>query len=410
MSPSNALPLPALRLGARAGLLGAVGTWLSVVVPVVLGWVVGSQPGSTWVSAAGLGSSAWFLAHGAALHSSVTISVVPVLLTVVFVWFAKRGVTRALDQARQASERKSYGRDAVRGVVPGFVGAWFAWALVAFAFTRATDARPGPLALLTALLVPAVGVVAALLLAPDGLRVPRVDGLWARTPWWFDSAWRAGWRGVATLAALGAALVVGRLVTAASTVGAVHEQLALGLMPTLLVVLLQLAYLGNLATWALAFVAGPGFQVGAGATVSTAAAHPGLVPLLPVLGALPDEADFTGAMFLVIALPVLVGLLVARWLDLDLTDTADADELDAASPARRLLWAATAAVIAWLPVAALAMLGKGSLGNGRLAQVGPLPLSLVALLGELLLGAAVGALVVGRVRAGRTSSSRTGPE
>jgi hypothetical protein len=47
--------------------------------------------------------------------------------------------------------------------------------------------------------------------------------------------------------------------------------------------------LPNLAVWALAWLAGPGFQIADGSTITLAGAHPGLMPMIPVLGALPSD-------------------------------------------------------------------------------------------------------------------------
>ena len=113
--------------------------------------------------------------------------------------------------------------------------------------------------------------------------------------------------------------------------------------------------MGNAATWALAFVAGPGFGVAVGATISPAAAHPGLMPLIPVLAALPDEAVYPRALYAVLLLPVAAGAVMARWVDRELEFFGNVRARFAA--------VTTAAGIAVAVVVVLTALGNGSLGR-----------------------------------------------
>ena len=81
----------------------------------------------------------------------------------------------------------------------------------------------------------------------------------------------------------------------------------------------------------MAFVAGPGFAVGAGTAVSPAGTQLGVIPGVPVLGALPESS--TPWLLLLALLPVALGAL-AGWITRSrLAAPTDADA--AAAPCLR---------------------------------------------------------------------------
>ncbi|HWM16398.1 MAG TPA: DUF6350 family protein, partial [Microbacterium sp.] len=213
------------------------------------------------------------------------------------------------------------------------------------------------------------------------------------------------------------------------------------------VTLAQLAYLPTLIVWAIAFIAGPGFAVGVDTAVSPAGTQLGLTPGVPVLGALPESA--TTWLLLLALLPVAVGGLAgwiarsrlvssavsvgaeprsrlglaeagpaARPIDgsasardsalaallasdrSSVTPTALRD--DAPSPVARsdgatadpigprFVIALGIAVLSAAGAALLAQLASGSIGPGRLAEVGPQPGAVALTVGlEVLLGAGI---------------------
>jgi hypothetical protein len=153
--------------------------------------------------------------------------------------------------------------------------------------------------------------------------------------------------------------------------------------------------LGNGAIWALGFLAGPGFQVAVGATISPAAAHPGLMPLVPVLAALPDEADYPPLAFAALLVPVVAGVVIARWVDAELEFFGNGRARAGA--------VATAATIAVLAVSALAALGNGAMGVERLSAVG-VPWAWFT--GALLLEVVGGALGLAGWRSWRESGAK----
>jgi hypothetical protein len=153
----------------------------------------------------------------------------------------------------------------------------------------------------------------------------------------------------------------------------------------------------NLIIWSAAFALGPGFAVGTATSVAPDGVTLGLVPAIPVLGALP--ADVPGALtWLVVAGPVLAGvlagLLVHRRLgpvevaeDLAEGEDDGDDDGDGVSAASGVVAVALgpavgvaggAGAIAAVAMAVLALLSGGSAGAERLSVLGPVPWEVAA--------------------------------
>lgn len=273
-------------------------------------------------------------------------------------------------------------------------------------------------------------------------------------------AWHGGWgevigvsvRGsaIAVVGLVGAgALVVAMALTArAGDIVALYEGGNVDLLGAIAVTLGQFAYLPTLVVWGTAFVAGPGFSLGEGSAVSPSGTQVGLVPGVPILGAVPES---TSSWLLLLALlPVAIGALagwVARSHLLDAagflpvaraprrtTTDAAADELvvltpgddprrstlegllavahepdfepavetvERIEPARpeiaehepflpRLVVTIAIAGIAAGAAALLSAFASGSAGPGRLAEVGPAPGPVALAVGlEVLVGAGI---------------------
>lgn len=189
---------------------------------------------------------------------------------------------------------------------------------------------------------------------------PHLDG--SVLPLWATRSMRPALRGAGLLVALGALLV---LVTVAFFWREVHAvQVAVGgggLAATLLW-FVQAGALPNLGLWALSFLAGPGFSVVDGAGVSWSGAHSGLLPLVPVLAALPQPQSFPWFVMAGVLVPVVCGAVVARWA---LPGVA---RLSSVWTKTRLALPSVAG--ASLLVGALDLLGGSSLGSYRLSGIG----------------------------------------
>lgn len=164
---------------------------------------------------------------------------------------------------------------------------------------------------------------------------------------------------------------------------ALFESLRADPLGVVVIGLAQLAYLPTLVAWAVAWIAGPGFAIGAGTAVSPAGTVLGVVPGVPVLGLVPDSSS--PWLLIVVLVPVAAGAF-AGWLIRSRQVSAGAE----AGIGSRLATAVGIAVLAGGFGALLAALSSGSLGPGRLAVAGPDPGPVALALGlEVLVGAAI---------------------
>ncbi|GAA1983696.1 cell division protein PerM [Microbacterium pumilum] len=269
-------------------------------------------------------------------------------------------------------------------------------------------------------------------------RVEAAPHGWAEAPGLIA---RGGAVVVAGLAGLGALLVTVALVLRGGEIVALYEAAHVDVLGAIVITLAQLAYLPTLVVWGIAFVAGPGFAVGEGTSVSPAGTQAGVVPGIPLLGIVPDS---TTPWLLLLALgPIALGAL-AGWIARSrLTgvgaprdrkpgpaDVVAASTDGAADPSRtsalagllaasatvvesepeaapdperrgpaapsddpigaRVVVALGIAVVSAVGAALLAAVASGSLGPGRLATMGPTPGPVALAVGlEVVLGAAI---------------------
>jgi len=179
---------------------------------------------------------------------------------------------------------------------------------------------------------------------------------------------------------------------------ALYESVQAGVLGGVALTVAQLTLLPTLVLWAAAWLVGPGFALGAGSTVSPIAVSLGPLPAVPVLGALPTEPSPLG--FIVLLVPVLAAFVAGVAVRPRLVAALDDEPLR--------YWglgtAALAAIIAGVAMGFLAFVAAGGAGPGRLAEVGPDPVTVgLWMLVETLIGASLG-LLAGGVRVPRPQS------
>jgi hypothetical protein len=381
----------------RAGVLAGLGTWVVVVLPALVGWVAAPESTQGWFSAVQVASAIWFLGHGQSIgNASVVVSTTPILLLLLFVLVAWRWVHRLLLGERIKVRAAEWSPMVSRGIVPGFLMGYAAVSAAVALLTLGGPVAPGVAAVGGSLLVPLAALGAALL-RPDKEDLPAfVRHLFRRGPSWWPTAWRLGWRGAGILLGLGLVVVLLVVLVSVGPVLRVHGEYDTNLVAGAVIALAQAFYLGNAATWALSFLAGPGFSVAVGSTITPAAAHPGLMPLVPILAALPDEGDYPWPVFAVLAVPVVVGWFLAGSVD---------DEVGPQTTRDRFTAVGAGAALAVAVVTAVTALGNGAIGVERLSAIGP---SLAPFAGALLLELLVGGAAHLGWRLWRTHS--TSPE
>lgn len=213
---------------------------------------------------------------------------------------------------------------------------------------------------------------------------------------------RGGGVVLAGLIGVGALAVAVALVLGGGEVIALFETANVDLVGAIVLALGQLAYLPTLIVWGIAYVAGPGFALGVGTSVSPAGTQLGIVPGVPILGILPEQPS--PWLLLLGLLPLALGAFAGWVVRSRLAVAEKVSAFDAPSehePASaRFGIAVGIALVAAGGVALLSWLASGSLGPGRLAEVGPTPGPVALAVGlEVLVGASI-LLLSPRRRAG----------
>jgi hypothetical protein len=169
----------------------------------------------------------------------------------------------------------------------------------------------------------------------------------------------------AILGLVGSVLAAVSLVAHLSEFRAASDALGPGLGGAALLLLAQLSYLPNAIIWAVAYTLGPGFAFGAGTVVAPTGTVLGAVPAFPMLAALPSGPHPGGPAWvpvLVLAMPYVAGVFAGV-----VTVRIAPTPMIEAAP----LWGFAAGTAAGVLAGLAAAFSGGSLGDGRLAAVGP---------------------------------------
>lgn len=378
-----------LRRAALAGAGAAAVSACVFVLPALLVWVAASQSTVPWTSALGTGASLWLLGGGAHLRvDAATVTVVPLLFLLLAVLGATWSAGRATSDSAQDREPRPL-RGLVHQRLAAELGAWAGGYAVCAAlwWLAAALAGPTPVAWTVALPVLVVPVLAAVLaLVRHVRRRPELLGDAMRRPGWLPAAvprgLRAGLEGAAVLVGTGIVACLVMVVLHFDRVVHLQSELSPGVIGGAVLVLAQLAVLPNLALWAVSFLAGTGFSAVEGASATWTGSRTSILPMVPVLGALPEPGAFPGALPLLVLVPVSVGALVG-WRALSSVSRLS-------SQRTKLGVVAVAVVVTAGAVGLLDVLGGSSLGAARLARIGaPAGSMTLALLVEVALGSLV---------------------
>jgi hypothetical protein len=187
------------------------------------------------------------------------------------------------------------------------------------------------------------------------------------------------------LVGAGALTLAGGVVASGGQILALYQAGNVDVVGSVIVTLGQLAYLPTLVIWAVSWIAGPGFALGAGSTVSPVGTDLAVVPSIPILGVLPEASN---AWLLLVALvPVAAGAL-GGWFARSRLHASGTPDDEAIAP--RLITTIGMGALAALGAVGLAVAGSGAIGPGRLADVGPQPGPIALAVGvEVLVGAAI---------------------
>jgi hypothetical protein len=391
-------------VAARSGFMAAVAGTCTAVVIAVLCWLPDAGVSGKPASAIRAGLLSFLAAH----HGGITVDGVKagflplaMLLAVIgFAWRAGATIADALDSSADAGTADAGAPDEITsaqlcGALALATLAYFlvCEALVPMAQLGTSHVSRGSTGL-AAFVVFALAAGASL-----ARRTNLLEPLTSRLPDLVVTAARGAAAAWAVYLGAGALLTVGSLVLHAHRVTELSRQVGGG-FSGLPVLVIGLACVPNAAIAGSAYLAGPGFAVGSGTAVNAFSTSHGLLPALPLLGAVPDG---NGANPLVLALMCLVALAAAA------CSARCVRRVGPVGFPRQAGAALVSGLACGLAMGITCWLGGGPAGAGRLRVVGASPWRITIAI-ALVVGV-LGVLVVGVLTCWDLlmRSSRSGP-
>ena len=371
-------PLAALGGGVAAGLAGS----LLVAGTVMIAWL--SAIAIALPTALGFAAQVWLLAHGGELSVGADkVTLVPLGLTLVFGAICASVGGFAYRQGRQS---RSGGLDDTgrRRLLLGSIGqvsAGYTVFAVILAWTVSGAAaiwRPALGGLLVSAVGSAIGAALAAGLRPSVLR-----------PDWLRRGLRGAAAGVLALVIAAAVVLATALALGEPRIASLEAALRIDAGGLVVWSLVAIAYLPNLLGWAVAWLLGAGFTVGTGSLVSLSTTELGMLPAIPVFGALPPVGVADPWLVSWLALGVLAAVLAG------IVAVRDGHT----GPLGALAAGGAAGLVTGIAYLAWVAASRGGLGSLRLVGLGPRLLEAVSIgVPILLLGSVLAGMVTWFVR------------
>lgn len=340
---------------ALAAVVTAVAGWILVTGFCVLGWI--SVPQLKASAVLTFSTQGWLLAHGVSLPlAGAQLSIMPLGLTAIIVIIGLGACQQASVHSR-LSEAAGPGKQLLQ-----FSGVFALSYVVILAIGRQVSASGSTAssllgAIIFAVALPVVGFARAL-----SWRPPK----WQRI---FQAVAMSLTAGVLVMIVAGAAAVAAALIHGRAQVMMIHESLLPGNLGAVMLLAGQLAWLPNLVLWGGSWAAGAGIQLGVDTVVSPAQTTLGMLPSIPVLGAVPPVGAMPHSCLLWLTSGVLAGVLAAvvlvRQLQTDARAQGKQLGIDVTAMAGALAGVACGLVFTLLQVPA-----GGDLGAVRLTSLG----------------------------------------
>lgn len=385
------MPMPLWLQGVVELIVTALFSAVAVFAAMSAVWATKGFGDMEFSSVAAMSAHLWLLIHGVPLDlaaafgaSAGTMTLVPLGLSILPLLLCYRSGRRLA--------RASYEGEFLIPVLSGSV----TYALISSAMYGWASPHPQPLQALNAALVPLGIVVAGLMWG--GYREARslsrmvgvdtaeqISQMSQYSRWAGSYAWavvRAAVVAFVALVGLGAVLLGIGILAGWSQIVATYQELHAGAVGDTAVTLLQLGFLPNLVIYAIAWSTGAGFSIGAGTSVGLTSSDAGTLPMLPILGAVPESMGTFGLLGLLV--PLTAGAIAGWWFLREGEDHLD--EWVALKVPFRPLSALISAVALGVMTGILTSFGAlwlgwisyGSLGIGRFTEVGAEPLTFAA--------------------------------
>ncbi len=385
------MPMPLWLQGVVELIVTALFSALAVFAAMSAVWATKGFGDMEFSSVVAMSAHLWLLIHGVPLDlaaafgaSAGTMTLVPLGLSILPLLLCYRSGRRLA--------RASYEGEFLIPVLSGSV----TYALISSAMYGWASPHPQPLQALNAALVPLGIVVAGLMWG--GYREARslsrmvgvdtaeqISQMSQYSRWAGSYAWavvRAAVVAFVALVGLGAVLLGIGILAGWSQIVATYQELHAGAVGDTAVTLLQLGFLPNLVIYAIAWSTGAGFSFGAGTSVGLTSSDVGTLPMLPILGAVPESMGTFGLVGLLV--PLGAGAIAGWWFLREGEDHLD--EWVALKVPFRPLSALISAVVLGMMTGIMTSFGAlwlgwisyGSLGIGRFTEVGAEPLTFAA--------------------------------
>ena len=385
------MPMPLWLQGVVELIVTALFSALAVFAAMSAVWATKGFGDMEFSSVAAMSAHLWLLIHGVPLDlaaafgaSAGTMTLVPLGLSILPLLLCYRSGRRLA--------RASYEGEFLIPVLSGSV----TYALISSAMYGWASPHPQPLQALNAALVPLGIVVAGLMWG--GYREARslsrmvgvdtaeqISQMSQYSRWAGSYAWavvRAAVVAFVALVGLGAVLLGIGILAGWSQIVATYQELHAGAVGDTAVTLLQLGFLPNLVIYAIAWSTGAGFSFGAGTSVGLTSSDVGTLPMLPILGAVPESMGTFGLVGLLV--PLGAGAIAGWWFLREGEDHLD--EWVSLKVPFRPLSALISAVVLGVMTGIMTSFGAlwlgwisyGSLGIGRFTEVGAEPLTFAA--------------------------------
>ena len=385
------MPMPLWLQGVVELIVTALCSALAVFAAMSAVWATKGFGDMEFSSVAAMSAHLWLLIHGVPLDlaaafgaSAGTMTLVPLGLSILPLLLCYRSGRRLA--------RASYEGEFLIPVLSGSV----TYALISSAMYGWASPHPQPLQALNAALVPLGIVVAGLMWGGycEARSLSRMVGVDTAeqisqmsqySRWAGSYAWavvRAAVVAFVALVGLGAVLLGIGILAGWSQIVATYQELHAGAVGDTAVTLLQLGFLPNLVIYAIAWSTGAGFSFGAGTSVGLTSSDVGTLPMLPILGAVPESMGTFGLVGLLV--PLGAGAIAGWWFLREGEDHLD--EWVALKVPFRPLSVLISAVALGVMTGILMSFGAlwlgwisyGSLGIGRFTEVGAEPLTFAA--------------------------------
>lgn len=389
---SRGIPMPLWLQGAVEFLVAALISFVAVFVLIgAISLTNGFNKEQDVASAAKLSGNIWLLMHGVPLNLNIpvngifdaiagTVSLTPLGLTLLPLYLTLRAGRRLA----QASYEGQFWQPIVAGLL--------VYIALTTAVSYVSDTSRVATSLWFSMLMPfGVALLGAILggyyesrslVRMIGVNAATVVSRFSQYSRWAGSyAWavvRAAGVGAIAFMAGGALLAAGALFYNWNDVVSIYQSLHAGAVGDTALTLLQFGFVPNLLVYAMAWSSGAGFSLGEGTAVDLTRTDVGVLPALPMFGALPNPVEPWS--FIACIIPILAGAVAGWWFFREGEDHFD-EWVSLKIRIRPISWlisvlflALIIGLLGGLISVALGQFSRGSLGLGRLTAIGPDPL------------------------------------